>query len=267
MKSFKILSLVLMVSLAFGLTSCLNSSNDNSDNTYSGIVEVVNLTGTTYFQTSDGTKIVPTASSLATVESTYKFTATSGLAYIAYTTSTTSSTSSISATLTYAVSLQNATVSAVRGGAEDVTAQLPIISLDALSSGSSSNKIALYNSSTLLIATNLFFSVTSSSSSSTIPTHTLSLVFYPNEVSSGDTEMDLYLRHQSSDTGTAYYTSYYAYTIPYMYYRSYSISSQLSQFENKSGKIPTTITIHYPVNTSNLTLPSDEETSSVTYSK
>ncbi len=270
MKSFKILSLVLMLSLAFGLTSCLNGNDNSDNNTYSGIVEVVNLTGTTYFQTSDGTKIVPTTTSLASVQSSYNFTATSGLAYIAYTTTTTSSTSSISATLTYAVSLQNSTVTAVRGGSGDVTAQLPIISLDTMGSSSTSTaKVTLYNSTTLLLATNIFFSVTtsSSSSSSTIPTHTLSLVFYPNEVSSGDTEMDLYLRHQSTDTGTTYYSSYYAYSVPYIYFRSYNIASQVSLFENQSGKIPTKITIHYPVNTSNLTMPSSEETSSVTYSK
>jgi hypothetical protein len=258
MKSIKFLSLVLMLSLAVGLTSCLNG-NDDSDQTYSGIVEVVSTVGNTYFQTSDGTKIVPTSTSLSSVQTNYKFTATSGLAYIVYST-TASSTSSTGVTLTYAVSLQNNTVTAIKGGENDIAAQLPIISLDPINT-TTTNKVVQYNNNTLLLATNIYFSITSNA----VPTHTLSLVFYPNEVSGGDDEMHLFLRHQSTDTGASYYSAYYIYNLPYLYFRSYNIASQLSLFESKAGSTPKTITIHYPINSSDLTLPTEEETASVTY--
>lgn len=241
MKSFKLWSLVLMSTLVFGLTSCLNSDDDGTQ--YGGgIVRVEYSLGTTYFVTTTGTKLMPTSTSLADVQKNYKFTATSGLAYIVYTTTSTdtssSSTGTLTVTLSYASSIQGSSVLTTEGATNDSIATRPIISLDQLST-SASDKILLYDNNTIMVATNYYFSKVG---------HTFTLVFYPEKVKSGDTTMTVYLRHRSTDTGSNYTSYNYATNAPYLYYHSFDIRSMLAQFANKAGNAPTEITLLTNVN-------------------
>lgn len=259
MKRIKIWSSILLLSLVFITSSCLKGSDNSSDHSYLDIVKVESLSGgTPYFVTSAGKKLIPSSTSYTSVKTTNKFTATSGLAYIVYSKpeSETTSTTSENIELTYAASLQSPDpVITTKGSSEDVVAQYPIISLDALNSNTSDDRIALFDANTLMIATNFYFSQTSG--------HTCSLVFYPSEVTSGANELNLYLRHRSTDSGSDYTTAYYASYVMSMYLHSYDITSVRAQFKTIAGQDPIKITIHAPVNTNTNILPETETTYSI----
>lgn len=267
MKRIKMWSLALLSTLVLGLTSCLNSSSD-SDSTYQGIVKVVTSYGSTYFQTQTGTLLIPTSTSLATVQSTNKFNATQGLAFIAYTQVTTaqasssgsSTTGQVTINLSYAVSLDGASISTTKGAMNDSIQQVtqsPLISLDQLSN-SSEDKFTLYDSSNanLLIGANYYFSS---------PNHYFSLVFYPADVASGATTMDVYLSHHTSDTSAPYTSSYYLGSYPSLYYHSFSIVDMVSQFTTKAGNAPTKIALHTNINETGTGLPSSGTTYTINY--
>jgi len=269
MKRIKIWSLVLLSTLVLGLTSCLNSSSD-SNNTYTGIVKVVSSYGSIYFQTQAGTLLAPTSASLATVQTANKFNATSGLAFIAYTQVTTQASSGSSSTtgqvtinLSYAVSLDG-TISIVnaKGDSNDSiqkVTQSPLISLDQLSN-SSEDKFTLYDSSNanLLIGANYYFST---------PNHYFTLVFYPADVTSGATTMDVYLSHHTSDKSATYTSSYYVGSYPSLYYHSFNILNMVSLFTTKAGNAPTKIALHTNINETSTTLPASGTTYTINYSK
>lgn len=261
MKRIKIWSLVLLSTLVLGLTSCLNSSSD-SDSTYTGIVKVVSYLGSTTFQTQSGVTLVPTSTSLASVQSTNKFSATSGLAFIAYTkvASTSTSTTQINISLSYAVSLEGTSISTTKGADNDSinkVTQSPLISLDPLSN-TSEDKFTLYDSTygNLLIGADYYFST---------PNHYFSLVFYPADVTSGATTMDIYLSHHTTDTSAAYTSSYYVGRYPSLYYHSFNIADMVSQFTTKAGNAPTKITLHTYINETDTKLPSTEKTYTINY--
>jgi len=277
MKRIKILSLALLSTLALGLTSCLNSNSSDSDSTYRGIVKVVSYLGSTSFQTqpieqiqSDGTKtktsfsLIPTSTSLATVQTTKKFNATSGLAFIVYTKVATpgSSGNTITIDLSFAVSLDNASISTTRGAANDSiqkVTQSPLMSLDQLSA-SSEDKFTLFDSSNenLLIGANYYFST---------PSHYFSLLFYPDEVTSGATTMDVYLSHHTSDKSATYSSAYYAGSYPSLYYHSFNILDMVSRFTGKAGNAPTKIALHTNINETGTTLPTTGTTYTINYTK
>lgn len=263
MKRIKIWSLVLLSTLVLGLTSCLNSSSD-SDSTYTGIVKVVSSYGSIYFQTQTGTLLIPTSTSLANVESTNKFSATSGLAFIAYTkvtsSSTSTSTTQINISLSYAVSLEGTSISTTKGADNDSinkVTQSPLISLDPLSN-TSEDKFTLYDSTygNLLIGADYYFST---------PNHYFTLVFYPADVTSGATTMDIYLSHHTTDTSAAYTSSYYVGRYPSLYYHSFNIADMVSQFTTKAGNAPTKIALHTNINETSTTLPSSGITYTINY--
>lgn len=268
MKRIKIWSLVLLSTLVLGLTSCLNSSND-SNNTYTGIVKVVSSYGSTYFQTQSGTMLVPTPASLVTVQTANKFNATSGLAFIAYTqvttqasTSSSSTTGQVTINLSYAVSLDGTSIATTKGASNDSiqkVTQSPLISLDQLNN-SSEDKFTLYDSSNtnLLIGANYYFST---------PNHYFTLVFYPADVTSGATTMDVYLSHHTSDTTTPYTSSYYVGSYPSLYYHSFNIADMVSLFTTKAGNAPTKITLHTRINETGTTLPDKDMPYTINYTK
>ncbi len=266
MKRIKIWSLVLLSTLVLGLTSCLNSSSD-SNNTYTGIVKVISSYGSIYFQTQTGTKLVPTSASLATVQSTNKFNASQGLAFIAYTQVTTqasgaASTGQATINLSYAVSLDGTSISTTRGTTNDSiqkVTQSPLISLDQLSA-SSEDKFTLYDSSNenLLIGANYYFST---------PNHYFSLVFYPDEVTAGATTMDVYLSHHTSDKNATYTSAYYVGSYPSLYYHSFNILDMVYRFTGKAGNAPTKIALHTNINETSTTLPSTGTTYTINYTK
>ena len=266
MKRIKIWSLVLLSTLVLGLTSCLNSGSD-SNNTYTGIVKVVSSYGSTYFQTQTGTLLVPTSTSFATVQTANKFNATSGLAFIAYTqvttqgsTSSSSTTGQVTIDLSYAVSLDGTSISTTKGAANDSinkVTQSPLISLDPLSN-TSEDKFTLYDSTygNLLIGADYYFST---------PNHYFTLVFYPADVTSGATTMDIYLSHHTTDTSAAYTSSYYVGRYPSLYYHSFNIADMVSQFTTKAGNAPTKIALHTNINETSTTLPSSGTTYTINY--
>lgn len=267
MKRIKIWSLVLLSTLVLGLTSCLNSNSD-SNSTYTGIVKVVSSYGSIYFQTQTGTLLAPTSASLATVQSANKFNATSGLAFIAYTQVTTqassgsSSTSQVTINLSYAVSLDGTSIATTKGASNDSiqkVTQSPLISLDQLNN-SSEDKFTLYDSSNtnLLIGANYYFST---------PNHYFTLVFYPADVTSGATTMDVYLSHHTSDTNAQYTSAYYVGSYPSLYYHSFNIADMVHQFTNLAGNAPTKIALHTNINETSTTLPSSGTTYTINYTK
>lgn len=263
MKRIKIWSLALLSTLVLGLTSCLNSSSD-SNGTQMKIVKVESYLGNTSFKTNTGTSLFPTSTSLANVQSKNKFNATSGLAFIAYTEVATQTSSDKSTTieLSYAVSLDGASISTTRGAANDSiqkVTQSPLISLDQLSA-SSEDKFALFDSSNenLLIGANYYFST---------PNHYFSLLFYPDEVTSGATTMDVYLSHHTSDKSATYTSAYYVGSYPSLYYHSFNILDMVSRFTGKAGNAPTKIALHTNINETSTTLPSTGTTYTISYTK
>jgi hypothetical protein len=261
MKSLKIWSVLLMSTLLFGLTSCLNGSDDSSSNYQQGVVRVQNSLGTTYFVAKNGTKLIPSTTSMQNVESNYKFTAQSGLAYIVYSTSTSSSSSTTSGTisieLSYAVSIQGTSeVVNTVGDSNDSIATRPILELSALST-SSDDRMLLYDNSTLLMGINYSFSK---------PAHSFTLVFYPNDVKSEETTMKVYLRHRSSDTGSTYTSYMYAGQAPSLFYHSFDISNMVSLFKAKAGKTPTDIEVVTDANDTSATeLPTSKKSYTIKY--
>lgn len=261
MKTLKIWSVLLMSTLLFGLTSCLNGSDDSSSNYQQGVVRVESSLGTTYFVAKNGTKLIPSSTSMSNVASTYKFNAQSGLAYIVYSTSTSSSSSTTSGTisveLSYAASIQGTSqVVNTPGDSNDSIATRPILELAALST-SSDDRVLLYDNSTILMGVNYSFSKTA---------HSFTLVFYPNDVKSEETTLKVYLRHRSTDTGSNYTSYYYAGQAPSLFYHSFDISNMVSLFKAKSGKTPTDIEVVTDVNESSaIDLPSNKKSYTIKY--
>lgn len=276
MKRFKLLSVLLLIALSMGLTSCLNSSSDDSGNTQYGIVEVHDNYGSVYFTTNAGTAIYPSTTSLTTVQTSYGFTATSGLAYIVYTTnSSSSSTSSTSGTttvtLSYAVSLSNRNnaVQYAKGSSFDTdsTSVTPVLELATLDQSSNSKQMLIYSSSYLLLGVNYYLSATSSN---VLTLDNFYMLHYPESSSNTTGNMDIYLRIRpiKGTTISNSYTSSSMTNYLYLYYRAFNISSFLSDFKAVTGKAPTTITLHYYQNSYSGDISSaTEKTAKITYSE
>jgi hypothetical protein len=256
MRKLKLMSLLLVAVTLIGLASCSKDDNDNQE-TYYGVVKVEDNMGSIFFETQNGIKYYPTAASLLTVQQNYSFSATSGLAYIICTvTSSDDAAKTKTMKLAAAISLQNTTVATTPGAPNDSTAQQPVVGIDKLNISGLTPYLLLFDSDDLLLATNYNFSTAG---------HTFTLVFYPSQVNSGDTEMNVYLRHRSTDTGTGYNSYNVAMTYPQLYYRAYDIESIVENFTEKAGNAPTKLTLHTYVNENGLTLPATETTYSVDY--
>jgi hypothetical protein len=243
MKKFKLFAFALLATLSLGMTSCLSDSSSTS--TGGMIAEVYNATGTTFF-VSGSTKIYPTSTSLSSVESTYSFNATSGMAYIYYTYDANSeanknysTTNILSVDLQYAVSLKGTTVEpTIEGASNDSVATNPIVGLQAMSS-SSEDQFAVVNNRYLVAGVNYYLSKAY---------HYFTLVYYPSETKSGDTTLKLYLRHRSLlDTTPLYTSSDLASTYPSYYFKSFDLENVLADFLSTAGADPTKITVYAQV--------------------
>jgi hypothetical protein len=268
MKRLKFLSFILLSTLVLSLTSCLGNDSSSSG-TYAGVFKVYNLNGQTYF--ASGTyKIIPSTTSLATMESTYGFNITSGLAYIVYSydssnqTSSSSTSSSTTTTLnvdlTYAESLNVSnrfTISTTRGSANDSIATQPIIQLNQVDA-SSSACLSVFDSHFLLMLPDYMLSNAY---------HYFTLVYYPNETKTGDTEMTLYLRHRSNDQGTTYTSiNMVGGYFNRLYYKVYDIENFLDEFRAQAGALPTKITVSTAISSSLDVNDATEQKYSTTYS-
>jgi hypothetical protein len=263
MKKFKLVALTLLTTLLFGMTSCLN--DDSSDSQGYQIVEIMNSVGSTYFMAGT-TKIIPSSKSLASVQSSNQFNASSGMAFIAYTYNPNDdsnknykTTNTLYVELTGAVSLNNSVVSTTRSAANDSVSTNPVVSLSSVSSTTSEDHFYIYDNRYLITGVNYYFSR---------PWHYFTLVYYPEETKSGDSTLNLYLRHRAYNDASPTYVSYeYAGYYPQFYYRTFDLASVFSQFAVKAGRnYPSQITLSVPVSTTDpVGLPANETTYSITY--
>lgn len=253
MKKLRLIFLVsCLLSMTFSLTSCLNNNGDDSSTTGYAIARISSSFGSTAF-VSGGYTLSPSATSLATVESTYGFSSTSGMAFLYYTYDLNSDANKNYATtkviyieLLAAYSLEN-TVESVQtvGAANDSTATASVVALQSPYDESANLYLDTSSSSTYLL-TGINYYMTGSLAN----THYFTLVYYPNKTEAGDDTMVLYLRHNSKDTSAGYTSSSFVRTVPSYYYKSFNITQFIQEFTTKAGGKPSKIVVH--INQSNL---------------
>jgi hypothetical protein len=248
MKRIKLLliSALLTTFMVFTMTSCLNSDDGNTS-TSVGIVQVSSSMGSTVFKFGEYT-LVPSSTSLSSVESNYNFHATSGMAFIQYTydTSTTENKNYETTKILYvdvtAAFSMTATVEepTAKGASNDSTATAAIHNL--ASPNGNTYGYYLYNdgySTYLITGINYYLTETTANA------HYFTLVYYPNNTDSGDTTLNLYLRHRSSDTTGSYLSYTIANYVPSYYYKAFDLTQILLDFADKSQTAaPTKIIVH-----------------------
>jgi hypothetical protein len=252
MKQMKFFALVLTFLMGVSLTSCIDEGE--SSTAAGSIVKVVNYMGTVHFEGANGIKYYPTTASLATVESTYKFSTSSNVAYIyfssavANTSSTGQTTDSYTVELTYAVSLDSKTeMPSARGASNDSVSTAPIITLTA----GGSNNVFMMDKQLVLGATYY-----------TSKLHYFTLVYYPEETTATSSELNLYLRHNSkgdtSKDATSY--DYVMSNLAFMplYYKAFDLSRIIYDFQMNTGK--TTFTINVETQESSMGIILDDAT-------
>ena len=139
----------------------------------------------------------------------------------------------------------------VKGASNDSTATAAIHNLS--SPNGNTYGYYLYNdgySTYLITGINYYFA------ESTVNAHYFTLVYYPNNTNSGDTSLNLYLRHRSKDTTGSYMSYSYAGYLPQIYYKAFDLTQILKDFAEKSQTAaPSKIIVHTDEN---------QETGSVT---
>lgn len=260
MKQVKFLMLALVVLMGVGFTSCMNGENDTTIRE-AGLVKFYSSMGLTWFEDASGFKYYPSATSMATMKSTYGFDPSSGdMAYIVYQydsatqQKTVNSTSLKDLQLMYAMGL-DATVESVteKGASNDSIAKAPIRSLDGTIGSSYKYEPIMFDKSTLLLQIDYFMGIDG------ILSHYFTLVYYPNEPAEENT-IKLYLRHNNGkDTSTNYTSVNFSGDYPFVFYKAFNLS-KLHVPINTDTKI----IIETQVNNTNIDLE-DKNTLSKTY--
>ena len=223
MKQIKVMMIAIMVMIGVGFTSCMESEEYTPQGV--GTVEVISYLGLTYFKDLSGVEIHPTSSSLAAMESQYKFNSSgTRIAYILYEFSNegnenmAASKKITNAVLKYAVSLDG-TVEEVSeaGNPNDSITTAPIISIDNLSTTTGEEGFFIINDRYIFAGINYFYQKKS---------HQFTLVYYSTEQEEG--KLKLHLRHSGTPEDNNVTTnsmqvsnSYYA---PQIYMKSFDLN-------------------------------------------
>lgn len=226
MKQVKILMLALVVLMGVGFTSCMNGDDDTTVRQDAFVKVHTWGLGSIYFEDANGFKYYPSATSMATMKSTYGFDPSSGdMAYIIYqydsaTQTVTENTESLKdLQLMYAMGL-DATVESVteEGASNDSIAKAPIRSLDGTIGSSYKYEPFMFDESTLLLQIDYFMGIDG------ILSHYFTLVHYPNEPAEENT-IKLYLRHNNGkDTSTNYTSVNFSGQYPFVFYKAFNLS-------------------------------------------
>lgn len=262
MKQVKFLMLALVILMGVGFTSCMNGDDDTTVRQDAFVKVKTGGLGSIYFEDANGFKYYASATSLATMKSTYGFDPSSGeMAYIIYqydsaTQPITENTESLKdLQLVYAFGL-DATVESVseEGASNDSIAKAPIRSLDGTIGSSYKYEPFMFDESTLLLQIDYFMGVDG------LLSHYFTLVHYPNEQVEENT-IKLYLRHNNGkDTSLNYTSVNFSGQYPFVFYKAFNLS-KLHVPINTDTKI----IIETQVNNTNIDLEDKNNTSSKTY--
>lgn len=262
MKQVKFLMLALVILMGVGFTSCMNGDDDTTVRQDAFVKVKTGGLGSIYFEDANGFKYYASATSLATMKSTYGFDPSSGeMAYIIYqydsaTQPITENTESLKdLQLMYAMGL-DATVESVseEGASNDSIAKAPIRSLDGTIGSSYKYEPFMFDESTLLLQIDYFMGVDG------LLSHYFTLVHYPNEQVEENT-IKLYLRHNNGkDTSLNYTSVNFSGQYPFVFYKAFNLS-KLHVPINTDTKI----IIETQVNNTNIDLEDKNNTSSKTY--
>lgn len=262
MKQVKFLMLALVILMGVGFTSCMNGDDDTTVRQDAFVKVKTGGLGSIYFEDANGFKYYASATSLATMKSTYGFDPSSGeMAYIIYqydsaTQPITENTESLKdLQLVYAFGL-DATVESVteEGASNDSIAKAPIRSLDGTIGSSYKYEPFMFDESTLLLQIDYFMGVDG------LLSHYFTLVHYPNEQVEENT-IKLYLRHNNGkDTSLNYTSVNFSGQYPFVFYKAFNLS-KLHVPINTDTKI----IIETQVNNTNIDLEDEKYTSSKTY--
>lgn len=239
MKQFRLffLAVILLAGMGMGMTSCVDGETHNTV-VGSAFVKVHTVGGLTYFVDLNGIKYTPDANSLTDVvtnQTNPKFTPSKtnmAVIYFTYDSSEQNIESkSISVKLTFAKSLDiPLEIVNKRGDTNDSTDVAPIIAMKG-SMGGYTYQPYMFDSTTLMLTINYFMYS---------PLHSFTLVYYPNDPTTDNKTVKLYLRHNNEKDATVMYTSQeYRDTYPYAFFKACDITRLMSTLNNKSLVIVT----------------------------
>ncbi len=232
MKQMKIWIVALTMIMGISLTSCVNSS-DNGPYPGTDIVEVFTGYGTS-FRNASGFIYYPTSSSLAAVETTYKFnTSSSKVAYILYyeieeETPTSGTKTTMNIDLQYAASLDTTVeLPEEEGASNDSVATAAIIGLQ--TAMSQNEKIHIINDKYLICGINYY--------AYKIDNHSFTMVYYEEETTADSDGITLYLRHRDNEDTYANYnaTLNLAGSYPVYYWKSFDLSRVFQDYKRKTN--------------------------------
>lgn len=263
MKQVKFLMLALITLMGVGFTSCMKGENDTTVRD-GGVVKVESSLGAYWFETINGVKLYPSATSLAAMKAATGFEMEKvNMAYIIYQYDSATQSSTDGLQLLYAMGL-DATVESVakeeagERPSNDSIAKAPIRSLEgtiALSGGGRVEyKPVMFDESTLLLQIDYFMG------SDGLLSHYFTLVHYPNEPVEENT-IKLYLRHNNGkDTSTSYTSVNFSGNYPFVFYKAFNLN-KLDVRINENTKI----IVEAQENNTNLDLEDKNNTSTKTY--
>jgi hypothetical protein len=226
------------------LSSCLNSTSDDTTQSSFGFARVVSYLGSYWLVADSGEKLIPTAASLATITSNGTDLSKIDRAYIGYTlvdkneitkqASLPVASRQYNIVLNYIANISHGVVSVVKGTANDTIKSDPIVNL------------ALMTSDNELLLTNGYLTIANSYYFSKPSLHYFTLVNYENEgltpaknVADPDT-LNLYLSHNKNSDGTNYLStsSSIVSSYPFLYLMSFNINGILNEvYTEKSAFI------------------------------
>lgn len=252
MKQMKIWMATLALLMVISLTSCLNSSENES--TYDGMGYARVVMGA-YFQDLAGNTYIPTSASVTTVGLNMS---TADLVYIAFkyvddTSSAATKATEGSTTTPQTHRIQLVAASAVEKGVqrivsteadlELVTENAPIVTLNPSDGYGNTYKPWMYGADLLVLP----IAWRMEDKSETLAQHTMSLVYVQGDENESATQLTFYLRH---DKGTDTKTEATA-----IRNKFFDVSSILANFKATHGAYPTNIVIKAKANTDGATLP------------
>ena len=266
MKQLKFLMIASTLLVGISLTSCLNSNSEYTPQV-GGFVKISegSMFGTAFTMLDGLTKINPTAASLASAASNMGFKPeNTNIAYVMGTydeslnPNIAESKEYKSVNLTYAISLDDKTVITERGAANDSVNRAPIININNSTDLSSADKDFhkpwfFYDKTTLMLPINYFVYKAGA--------HKFTLVYYPEDNANGNKTLKLYLRHyDAGDKSTSTNSLNNSGQLPYIYYYAYDLRNIFMSYSRavNSSEYPSSVTIEYVTNSSDLDLTKAE---------
>ncbi len=266
MKQFKFSMLALIVLMGVSFSSCIKSDDGDESYTLEHLVKVRNGYAGTYFTDAAGNQLHPTLLSLTEVEGKGFKPLQTKMAYIYYKIAETGTTDTkgteggkkiVAIELLGAVSMDGDQIITEEGSEDDVEATAPILGLEY--EGTVRLTPFMFDDNTLVLP--VFWLM--GNGNELLAQHKFTIVFHPEKVEEGATEMVLQLRHdKGEDTKNDVRT---------WVWRCYDISTMLLEFTARAGvEKPAKITIETmeSMTSVNITDPTcKKNTYSISYDK